>query len=61
MTSSNGNGNGSYAVPKPRAEWIARRKQSNTDGNFSQMHYARQSVVTEEMLSLIHISEPTRP
>src|SRR5579872_2683022 len=49
MTSSNGtNGNG-YVVPKPRGEWISRRKGENTDGNFSQMHYARQGVITEEM------------
>src|SRR5689334_17062816 len=54
MTSSNGsNGNG-YTVPKPRAEWIARRKRENTDGNFSQMHYARQGVVTEEMSFIAH-------
>src|SRR2546430_11520158 len=45
---SNTNGNG-YSVPKPRAEWLARRKQATTDGNFSQMHYARRGVVTEEM------------
>ncbi len=38
------------AVPQPRAEWIARRRDQNTDGNFSQMHYARQGVVTEEMM-----------
>ena len=42
-------GNGSGA-PKLRAEWIARRKAQNTDGNFSQMHYARKGLVTEEML-----------
>jgi phosphomethylpyrimidine synthase len=43
------NGNGSHAVPQPRAEWLVRRKAENTDGNFSQMHYARKGVVTEEM------------
>ena len=43
--SSNGNG-----APKLRADWIARRKAQNTDGNFSQMHYGRQGLVTEEML-----------
>ena len=54
MTSTNGsNGNG-YAVPKPRAEWLSRRKQQNTDGNFSQMHYARQGVITEEMSFIAH-------
>src|SRR5579864_843456 len=54
MTSTNSsNGNG-YAVPKPRAEWIAQRKQQNTDGNFSQMHYARKGVITEEMGYVAH-------
>ncbi|MEM6674330.1 MAG: phosphomethylpyrimidine synthase ThiC [Planctomycetota bacterium] len=36
-------------VPKPRTEWIAKRRASNETGNFSQMHYARRGVVTEEM------------
>src|ERR1700751_1229864 len=54
MTSTNGsNGNG-YTVPKPRAEWLAQRKSENTNGNFSQMHYARQGVVTEEMSFIAH-------
>src|SRR5512143_3434161 len=49
MSTNNGsNGNG-HGVPKPRAEWIAKRKAQNQDGNFSQMHYARQGVTTEEM------------
>src|SRR5271157_2063004 len=43
------NGNGLGAVLKPRAEWLTKRKAENTDGNFSQMHYARHGVVTEEM------------
>jgi phosphomethylpyrimidine synthase len=43
------NGKTTYEVPKPRAEWIARRQRENQDGNFSQMHYARRGVVTEEM------------
>lgn len=47
MTSSNGS-NG-HSVPKPRAEWIANRKSSNTDGNFSQMRYARKGEITDEM------------
>ena len=46
---SNGNGSNGYSVPQPRAEWLARRKKENTTGNFSQMHYARQGVITEEM------------
>ena len=54
MTSSNGSNGGGYSVPKPRAEWIARRKRENTDGNFSQMHYARQGVVTDEMAFIAH-------
>ena len=40
MTSNGSKGN---SVPKPRTDWIASRKSSNTDGNFSQMHYARQA------------------
>jgi phosphomethylpyrimidine synthase len=51
MASSNGsstNGNG-HSVLQPRSEWIARRKTQNHDGNFSQMHYARKGVITEEM------------
>ena len=56
MTSPNGNGNGSNgsSVPQPRAEWLARRKRENASGNFSQMHYARQDVVTEEMSYIAH-------
>ena len=57
MTSTNGNsgnGNNDYSVPKPRAEWLALRKRENTDGNFSQMHYARQGVITEEMGYVAH-------
>ncbi len=42
-----GNGGG---ASKLRADWIARRKAENSDGNFSQMHYARKGLVTEEML-----------
>jgi phosphomethylpyrimidine synthase len=49
--SSHPNGtNGSGAVPQPRAEWLARRKSENQDGNFSQMHYARQGLITAEMV-----------
>jgi phosphomethylpyrimidine synthase len=59
MTPTNGTpGNGSHpntpkdngAVPKPRADWLARRKAENQDANFSQMHYARQGLITEEMV-----------
>ncbi|MGZ4815629.1 MAG: phosphomethylpyrimidine synthase, partial [Terriglobales bacterium] len=55
-TKSNGNGNGHHAesgwIQKPRAEWIARRREEAArtgDQNFSQMHYARKGVITEEM------------
>src|SRR6266567_222674 len=54
MTSTNGNGSNGYNVPQPRAEWLARRKKENATGNFSQMHYARQGVVTEEMSFIAH-------
>src|SRR5438105_14025479 len=50
MTGTNGtSGNNGHSVPQPRAEWIARRKAENTDGNFSQMRYARRGVITEEI------------
>src|ERR1700675_1584038 len=51
MTSNDNFGNGSngHGVPKPRAEWLAQRKRGNTDGNFSQLHYARKGVITQEM------------
>jgi phosphomethylpyrimidine synthase len=52
MTSTNGS-NG-HSVPRPRAEWIASRKASNTDGNFSQMRYARRGVITDEMAYVAH-------
>ena len=38
----------SAGLPKVRAEWIARRV-ARGDQNFSQMHYARRGIVTEEM------------
>src|SRR5437016_2562314 len=46
---TNGNDGNGYSVPRPRTEWLARRKQKNSNGNFSQMHYARKGVITEEM------------
>src|SRR5881275_2961194 len=58
-TSSNGNAvhaNGN-AVPKPRAECIAKRRAEaakSGDTNFSQMHYARRGIVTEEMQYVAH-------
>ena len=55
----NGSQNGSQQSPTPRGEWIARRKEEAArtgNDNFSQMHFARKGLVTEEMiLSLIHI------
>ncbi|MEO1699144.1 MAG: phosphomethylpyrimidine synthase ThiC [Planctomycetota bacterium] len=36
-------------VPAVRSEWIAARKAADETGNFSQMHFARRGVVTEEM------------
>jgi phosphomethylpyrimidine synthase len=39
-------------VPKPRAEWLERRKKAaaeSGDPNLSQMHFARKGIVTEEM------------
>src|SRR6201997_5673433 len=48
-SSSRPNGSGNGLVPRPRAEWLTRRKAENQDGNFSQMHYARQGLITEEM------------
>ena len=58
MSADNGkngaNGDGLDAVLKPRAEWLAKRKAENTDGNFSQMHYARRGVITDEMQYIAH-------
>src|ERR1700741_2194422 len=49
-TAGNGPDGGAHgSVPKPRAEWLNRRKAENQGGNFSQMHYARQGLITEEM------------
>src|SRR5438876_7572055 len=53
--SKNGaNGSGLDAVLKPRGEWLAERKAENKDGNFSQMHYARQALITDEMRYIAH-------
>src|SRR6516162_10418397 len=54
MTSTTGSDGNGYIVPKPRADWIDRRKRENTDGNFSQMHYARKGVITDEMSFIAH-------
>jgi phosphomethylpyrimidine synthase len=56
MSGMNGNGNGNgtpTSVPKPREEWIVKRKaeaERSGDQNMSQMHFARKGLVTEEML-----------
>src|SRR5437660_5438146 len=46
LATNNTNG---FDVSRPRSVWINHRKAENTNGNFSQMHYARRGVVTEEM------------
>ncbi|HYE25495.1 MAG TPA: phosphomethylpyrimidine synthase ThiC [Clostridia bacterium] len=53
ISPSNGNG-----VPKPRAEWITKRREHAArtgDNNVTQMHFARQGLVTEEMAYVAHI------
>src|SRR5712675_381130 len=62
MTPPNGtsaNGSNGYSVPQPRTEWLARRKRENSNGNFSQMHYAREGIVTEEMGYVAHSKKLT--
>ncbi len=49
LNGNNGNGHNGTDAARPRAEWIARRQAANTDGNFSQMHYARRGLITEDM------------
>ena len=57
MSASNGknqNGGNGYSdhMPKPRIEWIKNRREEalrSGDDNFSQMHYARNGVITGEM------------
>src|SRR5437764_13233846 len=42
----------SSSVPKPRAAWLAQRRNAavqSGDSNFSQMHYARRGLITQEM------------
>ena len=50
----NGNGHEQSAwIRKPREEWITKRRDEAArtgDANFSQMHYARQGKITEEMV-----------
>jgi phosphomethylpyrimidine synthase len=56
MSEHNGK-NGTHGHPhnmqKPREEWIARRRAAANetgDQNFSQMHFARKGLITEEMM-----------
>jgi phosphomethylpyrimidine synthase len=48
-----------HGLPKLRARWIAAR-EARGDQNFSQMHYARRGVVTEEM-RFVAIREGVEP
>jgi phosphomethylpyrimidine synthase len=54
MSSGNGkNGTANGAQPRVREEWLAKRRaeaRQTGDENFSQMHFARKGLVTEEML-----------
>jgi phosphomethylpyrimidine synthase len=56
MSDAKDNGNGhehSGWIGKPREEWISQRRDEAAragDSNFSQMHYARQGKITEEMV-----------
>ena len=52
MTTSGLTQNATLEILKPRAEWLAKRKVEaarTDDGNFSQMHFARKGLITEEM------------
>src|SRR5580658_6088426 len=47
------NGSNGTTSPKPRAEWIAKRREEaarSGDTNMSQMHFARKGLLTEEMV-----------
>ena len=47
------NGSNGTTSPKPRAEWISKRREEAArtgDTNMSQMHFARKGMLTEEML-----------
>src|SRR5580700_11263636 len=59
-TNGRNNDNDLDAVLKPRTEWLAKRKAENKDGNFSQMHYARQGVITDEMQYIAHREKLTQ-
>ncbi|HTM88419.1 MAG TPA: phosphomethylpyrimidine synthase ThiC [Terriglobales bacterium] len=51
-TQTSAKGNGFSPAAQPRTKWIARRREEARRGgeqNFSQMHYARRGMITEEM------------
>jgi phosphomethylpyrimidine synthase len=50
----NGNEHSGNGRARRRAHWISQRKAENRDCNFSQMHYARKDVITEEMDYVAH-------
>ena len=55
MTANNGNGE-IESRPWLREEWIARRRAAAAetgDTNFSQMHFARKGLITEEMMCAV--------
>jgi phosphomethylpyrimidine synthase len=60
------NGNGAhvlgkdYTVPASRAEWIVKRRAEaarSGDSNMSQMHFARQGMITEEMAYVAQVEK----
>src|ERR1051326_328431 len=53
MSDNGTNGSRNGVTPKLREEWIGKRRAESaqtSDENFSQMHFARKGLVTEEML-----------
>src|SRR5271165_6162626 len=53
MSENNGSKNNGSGVPKPRGEWITKRREEaarSGDTNMSQMHFARKGLLTEEMV-----------
>jgi phosphomethylpyrimidine synthase len=64
MSDVNNNGRNGHQhsdwIQKPRAEWLTKRREEAArtgDTNFSQMHYARQGKITEEM---VYVAERER-
>jgi len=59
-TNGHSHANGSvndYVVPRPRGEWIVKRREEaarSGDGNMSQMHFARKGLITEEVAFVAH-------